>query len=299
MKKKMPGFIKDGLTGAGMGAAIIVPGVSAGTIALILGSFNKLTNALSKLFSKDFLKNFLILLPFGIGMVLSIALLYFPFDFATKYCRFALICLFAGLIIGSFQSVVKQRSSNHFNKTDVVLIIIGILFASLIGVSSVVFNFNNTIISLFSNIPIYLYFLIFAIGIIASSGIVVPGLSGSLILLVISFYQPILNLLHFTNGYKDLLLGISFGLGIVVGVVLWGKLMNSVITKHKDGTLSLIIGFVIGSLFSIFFNSNMISYIKNDANLVDWILGPILLILGFVGAFFFSKYSSKFTLEKD
>ena len=61
MEKRTPTLIKDGLTGVGMGAAIIVPGISAGTIALILGSFKKITNAASKLFTKDFWKNLLIL----------------------------------------------------------------------------------------------------------------------------------------------------------------------------------------------------------------------------------------------
>ena len=297
MKKKMPTVVKDGLTGVGMGAAIIIPGISAGTIALVLGSFNKITAAASKLFSKDFWKNLLILLPFGIGAVLAIAALYFPINRAFEYCMFAIVALFAGLILGSIPGIVDQIKAEKTGKINVLLVILGILIAASIGILSEFFNFDLTITNWFSDIPVYLYFVIFAVGILAASGIIVPGLSGSLILLVIAFYQPIINLLHFEHGVKDLLLGVSFGLGIVVGFVLWGKLMNLVINKHKVGTLSIVLGFVIGSLFSIFYNSNMLNYIKTKAGMLDWILGPILAVVGVVGGYLFVRYTRKHSQE--
>ena len=297
MKKKMPTVIKDGLTGCGMGAAIIVPGISAGTIALVLGSFNKITAAASKLFTKDFWKNLLILLPFGIGALLAIAALYFPFNWAFKYCMFAIVALFAGLIIGSIPGIIDQLRGQQIKKLHIVLGIIGAVFAALIGVFSVLFNLGDFINKLFAEIPFYLYFIIFVVGMIGAAGIIVPGLSGSLILLVIAFYKPILGLLEFNHGVQDLLLGVCFGLGIVVGFVLWGKLMDSVINKHKTGTLSIVLGFVVGSLVAIFINSNMLSYLKHDAGNLDWILAPILLVLGVVGGYLFVRYTRKHPQE--
>lgn len=298
MKKKMPTVVKDGLTGCGMGAAIIVPGISAGTIALVLGSYKKITAAASKLFSKNFVKNLLILLPFGIGALLAIAALYFPFNWAFKYCMLAIVALFAGLIIGSIPGILDMFKGEKLNKAHFVLCGVGVVIAALVGVLSVIFKFGDVINNLFAEIPFYLYFIIFAVGILGAAGIIVPGLSGSLILLVISFYKPILGLLEFNHGVQDLLLGICFGLGIVVGFVLWGKLMDLVINKHRAGTLSIVLGFVVGSLFSIFFNSNMVSYIKNDAGILDWILAPILAVLGLVGGYLFVRYTRKHPQEE-
>ena len=290
--------VKDGLTGVGMGAAIIVPGISAGTIALILGSFKKITNAASKLFTKDFWKNLLILLPFGIGALVAIALLYFPFKFAFEYCMFAIVALFGGLILGSLPGIFDQVKAENNARPNLILMICGIVFAALIGVSSVLFDLGGIINQLFADFPFYLYFIIFAVGIIAASGIIVPGLSGSLILLVIAFYQPILGILEFNHGIYDLFLGIVFGLGIVVGFVLWSKLMDRVINKHRVGTLSIVIGFVIGSLFSIFFNSNMVGYLKDSAGLLDWILGPILVVVGIVVGYLFVRYTRKHPINE-
>ena len=95
MKKKMPTIIKDGITGAAMGTATIIPGISGGTVALVLGAIEKITGAVKNLFSKNFWRNVLVLLPFFIGALASLVILYIPFDFALNHIKFSLVCLFA------------------------------------------------------------------------------------------------------------------------------------------------------------------------------------------------------------
>lgn len=294
MKKKMPTVIKDGLTGVSMGTAVIVPGISGGTIALILGAMDKITGAVRDIFSKKFWHSVLTLLPFLIGALIAVAALYFPFDFALNNIKFSIICLFAGLILGSFPIITTEVKNKKPNVSDYSGLVFGILISVFIGVFSVIFNFSSSISKFFNEIPGYLFLIVFAVGVISASGLIVPGLSGSLILLVLGFYQEIFELVKFQNGLKDFGLLVCFAFGVLVGFILWSILMNKVLNKHRRGTLFVIIGFVAGSLFSIFFNSGMITWFKSDKfGLLEYILGPCLAAVGFTLSYLFSRYVNK------
>ena len=233
-------------------------------------------------------------------MVIAVGALYFPFKFALAEIRFSLICLFAGLIIGSFPIITKEVSNKKPTLSNFVGAFIGLIISVLIGVFSVIFEFSSAISTIFSEIPGYLFLLIFAIGVVSAAGLIVPGLSGSLILLVISFYKPIFDLFQFNNGLKDFALLVIFALGVGVGFILWSILINKVLNKHRRGTIFVVIGFIIGSLFSIFYNSEMMTWYQGEKfGLLEWILGPSLLIVGFVFSTLFSKYVKKNLGEKN
>lgn len=294
MKKKMPTPIKDGLIGLAFGTGMIIPGIAGGTVLLVCGAFKKVVNAVSNLFSKNFGRNFLILLPFGIGAILSFAALIYPLNLAMQYCMFAIVCLFAGLVIGSLPSVTDNVKGEPRKKIYILSFGIFLILTSLIGVLSVIFPTNSWINDIFSEIPLYLYFVMIGVGFFSSAGLVIPGFSGSLFLLAIAFYQPILNLFKFEN------VGASFGLigcfavGAIFGFIVFSKIMNKFLTKHRVGTYYAIIGMIIGSLVSVFVNSKMFAYCESSAfGLVDQILGPILLIVGVAIGFIFVKYTRK------
>ena len=293
MKKKLPTQIKDGITGMAIGTAIIVPGISGGTIALVFGAFKKIVNAVDELFTKKFLKSLGILIPFLIGAILSVAALVFPFQYAFKYCLFSIVCLFAGFIIGSLPGIIDEVKDKKPSKLNITQLLIGLIFAGIIGVFSVIFKFNTVIDSLFLDRPWYLYLIIFVVGIFGSTGLIVPGFSGSMLLMVIGFYEPILRLVDFSNFWPNVSLGFVFALGVLLGFILFSKLMNKLIASHKRGTMYVVIGFISGSLFSIFFNSKMVSYFKDGFWLLDYILGPILLIVGLTLSILFVKYTRK------
>ena len=294
MKRSIPAQLKDGLTGVAIGTAIIVPGISGGTIALIFGAFKKIVDAVDNLFSKLFWKSLLILIPFLLGAVLAVAALIFPFQLAFEYCMFSIICLFAGFIIGSLPGVIDQVKGEKIKKKNVFQLICGFIIAAIIGVLSVIFNFNESINSLFNEVPFYLYFIIFVVGVFGATGLIVPGFSGSMLLLVIGFYKPILNLVHFDNFLINFSLLFTFAIGVLVGFIIFSKLMNHFITNHKISTLYVVIGFIIGSIISIYVNSNMFDYIKSEAfGILDWILSPILFMLGLTLSYLFVRYTRK------
>ena len=293
MKNKLPTPIKDGITGMAIGMAIIVPGISGGTIALVFGAFKKIVDAVDNLFTKFFWKNLLILLPFLIGSIIAVAALVFPFQLAFEYCLFSIVCLFAGFIIGSLPGIVDQVKGKKPSKLNIIQLVIGFLIAGIIGVFSVIFDFYSTISTLFAERPWYLYLVIFIVGIFGATGLIVPGFSGSMLLMVIGFYQPILDLVDFSNFWANMLLLFVFALGVLIGFIIFSKLMNKLITNHKRSTLFVVIGFVIGSLVSIFVNSQMFAYFKDGFWLLDYILAPILLIVGLGLSIMFVKYTRK------
>ena len=299
MKKHLPTPIKDGLIGTAIGTAIIVPGISGGTIALIFGAFKRIVEAVDNLLTKRFWKSLLVLLPFLIGAVVAVAALVFPFQIAFKYCLFSIVCLFAGFILGSIPGVTDELKEEEMTKRNVVQLVIGFVVAAIIGVFSVIFKIHNSINVLFEERPWYIYLIIFVVGVFASSGLIVPGFSGSMLLLIIGFYEPILNLVDFTNFWPNLLLGFFFALGVLVGFIILSKLMNKMITKHKISTLYVVVGFLFGSLISIFVNSKMFEYIGNGLRLLDCILGPILLIVGILLSTLFVRYTRKHKEEEN
>lgn len=291
MSKKIAEPIKDGLKGVAIGTAIIIPGISGGTIALVVGAFKKIVDAVDNLFTKAFWKNLLILLPFLIGAVIAVAALVYPFQLAFKYCMFSIVCLFAGFILGSLPGITDEVKGEKPKIKNWIQLALGLIIAALIGVLSVIFDLNATISQLFADVPGYLYFIIFLVGIFGATGLIVPGFSGSMLLLVIGFYKPILFLIRLENVWRNLSLLAVFALGVLVGFIIFSKLMNRLITNHKNSTMYVVIGFIIGSLISIFVNSNMFDYCRSDAfGLVDQILGPSLLIIGTIVSYFFVRY---------
>lgn len=298
MKKKLPTPVKDGLTGMAIGTAIIVPGISGGTIALIFGAFQRIVDAVDNLFTKKFWSSLLILLPFLIGSIIAVAALVFPFQLAFEYCLFSIVCLFAGFILGSIPRITEELKGQETTKKNIIQLVIGFLIAGIIGVFSVIFHFNEKIDLLFAERPWYLYLIIFVVGMFSSSGLIVPGFSGSMLLMIIGFYEPILKLVDFSNFGPNVLLGFVFALGVLVGFIILSKLMSSLFEKHRISTLYVVIGFIFGSLVSIFVNSKMFSYIGKGLSLLDCILGPVLLGVGLLLSFLMMKYMRKHQEEE-
>ena len=300
MKKKTPNCVKDAAIGAAIGTAIIIPGISGGTIALISGAYQRIIRAAKSLFSKLFFKNILILLPFLIGAVISVGALVVPFQLAFKYCLFSIVCLFAGFILGSIPGIHDEIKDEKTETKNTIQLVIGAIFAISIGVLSVVLKADSVIKNLFEEVPFYLYFIIFAVGMIGAVGLVVPGFSGSMLMILIGFYEPILGLVNFDNFLRNVSLLFVFGIGLLIGVVLLSKIMDPLLTNHKKSTMHVVIGFVVGSLVSIFLNSGMVDYIKSDAfGLLDWILGPCLFVVGLILSILFTRFKRKYMDEKN
>ena len=227
-------FLKRLLAGMGIGVGAAIPGVSGAAIAVIFKVYEDIIGAVNN-FRKQIGRSILVLLPILLGIILAVIPCIYLFSLAFEHLMFVLICIFAGFLIGSFPSITEKVKGIKPNKLQIVLIITGALFVIALGVLSVAFGDKMAIGELFANINKnwWLYLVLIPVGVLAAVALTVPGLSGSLILLVIGFYRPLVDsvkgwgsmCVHGDWSMVGPLLGVigCFGLGCLIGVVLVSK----------------------------------------------------------------------------
>lgn len=265
----MKNWFKRLLAGAGIGVAAAVPGVSGATIAVILKIYKSLIESVSTLF-KNFKKNFLFLLPIIIGVVIAMVPCLLLFNLALQGFVFGLITMFCGLIIGSFPGVIDEVKGEKPKRIDWIILAITAFIAIMLGVLSVLFGNSLDLTPIFDSHPWWLYLLLIPIGAIASIALVVPGISGSMILLIMGIYKPLIN--SMASWFKELLSGnfshvgpfllvvLSMAIGVIVGFYFISKLMNYLMEKYHLATMYGIIGFILGSLVTLYFNHDIFDY---------------------------------------
>lgn len=245
----MKGFINYlivALKGFGMGAANIVPGVSGGTIALLTGIYEEIIDSLNQLmvpsnwkmllhgeageFWKRIHGNFLIALL--AGALLSLVALAKLMEYVIVYHPVQTWAFFFGLIIAS--SVYLLFDIKDWKLKDVLILIVG-------GISGVLLCTMSP-----TQTPDDLWF-IFICGAIAICTMILPGISGSFILVILSKYEYIINALN-TMNVPVLLV---FALGCIVGILAFAKFLHWLLARYERQTMLILIGFVIGSLVKV------------------------------------------------
>lgn len=287
---KAKGFLINMLKGGAIGLAMIIPGVSGGTLAVLLGVYDKIIGSISNLF-KDFKASFLFLLPILLGAVVAFAALYYPLNLALQYAPFPTIMLFAGFMLGSTPDMILGARKDGFKKFDIASVLIPL--AVVVGICFIP-NMGN--VDLSSAMPWHTYLVLAVMGVLASCALVVPGISGSMLLLIFGYYQPIMDTIKtlFTDfGHSVLVLGI-FALGVVVGFFTIAKLMKYLLSKFHRSTMWAIVGFVIGSIpaviISFFFNPE---YGVACLDTLQICLGVVTFIIGAIATYFIALYAKK------
>lgn len=262
---KMKNLLKTLLSGVAIGFGSAVPGVSGGTIAVIFGVYNKIIWAVSNII-KHFKEAIKILLPVLLGVVIGFVPTFYLMDKALYGFVFGVICIFAGFIIGSIPGIKDEVKDVKPGKKHYIALIVCALIAIGLGIGSVFAKTN--LYEYFVKTPLWFYLVLIPVGFVASVALVVPGLSGGMLLLLMGFYKPIVG---FINAFiKGQLTEVSFGhfvgiigcllIGIVLGFFFISKLMHYLLNKYHDVTFYSIIGFVLGSIPALFFNNTIYEY---------------------------------------
>ena len=264
-----------------IGLANIIPGVSGGTLALTLGIYEKLIGCISHFF-KNLKENIKFILPIGIGAVIAILSLSHLISFCLDNYVLPTILFFIGAILGGLPMLIKKVNGHKITISNIIIFLItsGIIILLL-------FLNSETEVS-FQNMNIIDYLLLFVVGVVASATMVIPGVSGSAVLMTIGYYKPILdivkNLTDFSSLGSNLAILIPFGLGVLVGILLIAKVLEFLFKNFEVKTYYGVLGFIVASIISIIFQNLVI-----NANFVfsfgSLIIGIILFILGFVVAY--------------
>lgn len=274
----MLNFFKEILRGIFIGVANIIPGVSGGTIALSMGVYEKIIFAINNL-RKDFKNSIKTLIPYAIGMVLGIVLLSFLIDFCLKRFELPTLMAFVGLILGGLPPIIKRVENEKFKLTHLISFVI---FALIIIVPTLIANNNE--IKREVSFSFTSCILLFVLGIIGATTMVVPGVSGSMVLMMLGYYNVILgNITAFIKAFlvfniSEMLtccgILVPFGFGVIAGIFLASKIIEKLLTKYPNATMWGIIALVVTSPFAILWGVNLnISVIMLLSCLVTFAIG--------------------------
>ena len=266
-----------------MGIANVIPGVSGGTIAIILGIYEEFISKISNLF-KDLKKNLLFLIPIGIGMGLAIVTTSKLVSYSYDNFPLPTILFFVGLVFGGIPMLIKNVKGKKESKKISNYIIATITFLLVIFMASYKFIFSINSEVNFASMDALGYILLFVVGIVAAATMVIPGISGSLVLMILGYYYPVINTINalFKENFihNALILGI-FGIGVVVGILLISKLLEMLFKKYNVKTYFGVLGFVFASIAAIPLSA-CIELESIPIDFVQIIVGIIFLILGTV-----------------
>ncbi|MCI8930726.1 MAG: DUF368 domain-containing protein [Lachnospiraceae bacterium] len=248
-------MIKNILKGIVIGLANVIPGVSGGTMMVSMGIYDKLIHCITHLFS-EFKKSLRFLVPIFIGIGIAAVVVPFGIEFLFANYPFQTNLLFIGLIIGGLPAVWKKVKGSSVRVGHIIACIL--FFALVAGLALVGETEGNAADLSFSLISVI---KLFGVGIVASATMVIPGVSGSMMLLLMGYYHPILETI--TNFIKaalafdmnGILAGmgvlIPFGIGVVVGIFAIAKLIEIIFVKFPLYAYWAIIGLIISSPVAI------------------------------------------------
>ena len=278
---KIKEWFRKLIAGMAIGAGAAIPGVSGAAIAVIFRVYEDIIGAVNN-FRKKFSWAIKVLIPIMLGILIAVCVCIVLFSWAFEHLMFVLICLFAGFLIGSFPGITDEVKGVQITKKAIVLMVIGALFVIGLGTLSVIVGMNDfSVAQFFVDMPWWLYLVLIPVGAVAAVALTVPGLSGSLILLILGFYRPLVDsakswaseLFHGDFTHTLPLIGMlgCFAIGCLIGVVVVSKIMNILLKKWRHETFFAIIGFISGSILVLFFNFDIFNYYRvwADPNLSD------------------------------
>ena len=283
-------YILNFIRGFCMALADSVPGVSGGTIAFILGFYDDFVNSLNNLISSD-KKGRITALKFlskiGIGWIVGFIL---SVSFITSIFEkniYQISSLFLGFIISSIPLMVKsERKILIGNKRNAIFLIIGIIVVVAMTYFNPVTNIGQSFSLKSENLNLLFMAYIFISGMVAISAMVLPGISGSTILLIFGLYAPILTaieqVIRLNFDYVPAIL--IFGSGILIGILITVRIVRYLLRSFRSQTIYCIIGLMVGSIYSVIMGPMSLEVSKAPMNLstfniVFFAIGCILVPL--------------------
>ncbi|KAA0965217.1 DUF368 domain-containing protein [Sporosarcina sp. ANT_H38] len=226
-----------------MGISDLIPGVSGGTIAFILGIYDELLASISGIFSRNWKKHIGFLLPLGIGIGATLLLFSRVIEYLLKYHTAPTQYFFMGLVIGVLPFISRQADvkRNFTWKHFMIILLVGAALASLAFIKP---QDTTVITSLTASNAIGLFFAGWA----GSMAMLLPGISGSFILLILGVYSTAIGALSNFN----LPIIAVIGAGVIVGFIVSSKAISYLLKYFTYITFAIIIGLIIGSLFVIY-----------------------------------------------
>ncbi len=274
----MRNYISYIIKGMAIGVANAIPGVSGGTIAFVLGIYENLTHSISILpsallkFKWDEIKESLkVLVPVGIGAVLSIILFLKLINYLFTNYPIPTQIFFVGLILGSFPFITKTVEKFDFK------VLISFFFGAFVMAIFVYFDINQPVgeANYSGDFSVVYAIKLFLCGIAAAVAMVIPGISGSLLLLILGEYE---NISYFVSTLNVLPL-IFVALGVGIGIFTISKVVTVLIEKHKSILFGFVLGIIVVSFLSLWPNITTLSLPLLTATVLSMCVGFLVAIV--------------------
>ena len=284
-------FLLNVLKGIMIGIANVIPGVSGGTMAVSLGIYDRLLGSISGLF-----KPLRASIPFVFHIFLGCAIGIIGFTYAIEYLlsnhTFVTCMAFVGLILGGLPMLWKSMR-NELKKSRSTIGVPGVLFfllGLLVCGGFPLLKAGDEAMTVIAVTPLNMLIL-FVLGVVASATMVIPGVSGSMMLMIFGYYYGIIGTIKgFLDGVRALdfavmrdgfLLLFPFGIGVLLGIFLIAKLITFLFEQYGVQTYCAIMGLVIASPFAIFYNTGLFPMLSS---LSIWtvLFGVLLMAAGAV-----------------
>ena len=248
--KKYIGFLVNMIYGCIIGVANIIPGVSGGTMAVMLNIYDKLIVSFTGL-RKHFKKSIAFLIPILLGAVIGV----FAFSKLIKYligvCPLPTCFFFIGLILGSLPLVFRKALETKFKPVSVIPLVV---FLGIMTALAFVSTEGKDKASIELTLDIFNWCYLLVGSAFAAMCMIIPGVSGSMILMILGLYATVLGAIsdifhHFMTSFMLLL---PVGIGVILGIVFGAKLVDLCIKKLPQQTFFAIIGLMLGSPLVIY-----------------------------------------------
>ena len=266
------------LRGVVIGIANIIPGVSGGTMMVSMGIYDTLIDCITHLFS-DFKRSVKTLLPYLVGMLIGIFALASLLTYCFVHFPLPTGTAFIGLILGGLSPLIRKIDKKRLNSLAVIIFIAFFALIIIMALSNPA-NVDGRI-----NVNVGDMAVLLVMGMIASATMLIPGVSGSMVLMLLCYYRPVL---ASVNDFKDGLLGgnlglaaqqllilIPFGIGVLLGIYFVAKVIEVLIRRWPTYTYSGVLGLVVASPIAILLRTDMagISVITILASVATFAVG--------------------------
>lgn len=284
---------KGGVLGAFIGLAVIVPGVSGSAVAIIFRLYEKLLYALGGIFRR-FKESARFLLPIALGGIVGLAAGFFGVRFLLNLLPFAIVALFAGLMLGAFPAVTDEIKGEKPTPLRIILFLLGLLFP--IGLSALSVFGTPDMLSL-ENLSWYHYILFLLVGYAIAVTQLVPGLSATALLMTFGCFTPLMNSVSLTYWQENpmvLLVYACLAVGFVLGLLTFSNGLSRLLEKKRAPAFYTIAGLSLGSIVTMFFNPEIVevyeSWTISAAMWRELGIGMALFGIGIIAATFFVRY---------
>lgn len=286
---------KGGIMGALIGLAVIVPGISGSTIAIIFKLYDKLLFAVGNLFRR-FKQCIRFLLPIAVGLIVGVIAGFFSVKYLLELQPFAVISLFAGLMAGALPAVFGPIRSTRPTAKRGGLFAAGLLLPVAVSVISVLISAKT---HSFENLRFYHYLLFLLLGYIVAITQLVPGLSASAMLMMFGYFRPLLDSVSLTYWQSNPMVFLVYAClaaGFLLGLFTFSKFLSKISQNYKTPFYYTLAGLSCGSVVTMFYNPDIVPVYGQWAGggfAAELCLGIVLFLAGALVSFVLVCFEQK------